>query len=371
MDSRDNLIDLLKELYSQRYRIFSTTIMVGVIAFVASLFLSNFYEANTTFYAASTDVINPSEIFGPPGKTVRYFGVGDDRDRLLTIAQSNPLVDRMIDSFDLFAYYKIKPEHPKARERARLKFRGHYRVVLTKYDGIQLSMEDKDPELAASMANAARHFVNQIATEYLHQSQQHLLQVLEGSINHKQLLLSHLTDSISREQQRAGVYDQTLQRHVIGKFISEKSVELAGERARLNSYRQIGYANRDTIANVTARIAGLETQLAGLTGGIKTSELDIEQFNISGGLVSMLQQQFDNTRNQLSYEIEKANHLRAMLDGSDAMLIVPFDSAQPPMQKSRPKRMFLTVTVMIIGFLFSCFYFLVRRQFDHVVFRDV
>lgn len=355
MASHDSLVGILRLLYAWRKKLLRAALAVGVLSAVVSLFLPDYYQSRTVFYAASTDVANPDGIFGPPGQAMEYFGSGADRDRILTIANSTVLLDRMIDSFGLMDRYKIKSDHPKARERARLKFSGYYKVMETKFDGIQIEMEDKDPRMAADMANAARMFIDQIALGYVQGSQRRLLATLDGSIREKQGYLDGLADSLSRVQQQTGVYDTREQGRYIGSMISHKSVELAGDRARLEMYRKIGYTNRDTIANITARIAGLETELADLTGATSGRGFDIARYNTGSGLVATLQQQYENTKNQLSYEIEKANHLRAVLDG-EVSVIVPFEEALPPVSKHRPKRAVLVGTAVFLSLLFGALF---------------
>lgn len=366
MASHDSLIGILQLLHQWRRKLLLSALGIALLTGVVSLLLPDYYQSQTIFYAASADVTNPDEVFGPPGRAVEYFGAGADRDRILTIANSTPFMDRMIDSFGLMQRYDIDEAHPKARERARLRLTDHYQVMETKYDGILIRVEDKDPKLASSMTNAAREFVDRMAVQYVRQSQQRLMQTITGSINTKQLYLDALADSLTRMQQQTGVYDAREQGRLIGFLVSQKTIELAGDKAKLQTYRQIGYNNRDTIANITARIAGLETELADLTGKTSGGGFDIHRFNAGSGLVGMLQQQYENTKNQLSYEIEKANHLQAILNG-EVSAIIPFEEAVPPVTKHRPKRMILVLTAFTLSLLFGSLLVLLVDQWQRGV----
>ncbi|MCO6485982.1 MAG: hypothetical protein J5I41_09445 [Saprospiraceae bacterium] len=358
----DSLLDILRLLYRWRVKLIGAALAIAALTVVITLFMPDYYRSETVFYAASTDMANPDDLFGPVGRGIEYFGTGADRDRLLTIAGSTPFLDRMIDSFELMTRYDIDASHPKARERARLRFGDHYEIIETKYDGIRISVEDKEPAMAAAMANAARTFIDRIAVEYLRANQERMLLTLNGSINTKQAYLVTLSDSLSRTQQSSGVYDAREQGRQVGFLVSQKTVELAGDRARLEMYRKIGYQNRDTIANVTARIASLETELADLTGKTQGRDFDIHRFNAAAGLVAMLQQQYENTKNQLSYEIEKANHLRAILEG-EISAIIPFEEAMPAVSKHRPKRGVLAGISFFLTLLFGALFVLIREQY--------
>ena len=120
--------------------------------------------------------------------------------------------------------------------------------------------------MAAAMANGARELINALTVEYLGGGQQTMLKTLEASIAQKQQELDMLVDSLDAVQRSTGVYHWEEQSKLVGYRLSEKLIELAGDKARLDAYKRMGYSNRDTIANVTARIAAFENQLAELTG---------------------------------------------------------------------------------------------------------
>ncbi len=370
MNTNESLLGVFRILYQWRKRLLYTTLGVGIATALVSLLLANYYQATTTFYAANSDLTKPDRVFGPPGSYVEYFGSGADIDRLMTIAGSVDLLDRMIDTFDLFTLYNIDPDEAKSLERARLKLSGRMEVNQTKYDGITIRVEDKDPEQAADMANMARNIVDQIAREHIRNSQKLLLATYQISINEKQSYLIALADSLEDVQRNFGVYDYRLQYQIIGDQISRKSIQLVGDEARLATYRRIGYNNRDTIANISARVAALQSELADLNGTSTGSQFNIRDFAHGATLFSKVQQQFENTKNQLSYDIEKANHLTAAMNG-DTPAIIPFEQALPPQLKSRPKRAFMVLSAMALAFVFGILFLLVRRQYQMIDWKQL
>lgn len=369
MDSKDSLFGVLQTLYAFRFRLLSAMVLIGILAYLISLTKPDIYQSKTTFYAAGTEMLSPGSVFMANGQAISYFGGRSDRDRLMSIAQSQILADRIIDSFDLFTIYEIAEDEPKARENVRKIFSKSLNVTQTKFDAIEVIFEATDPQLSADVANAVMYFVDQLAVENLQTSQRKLLSTIQGSINQKQSYLSALADSMSGVQQASKVYDLKVQRQIIGREVAERQVWLAGDRAKLEAYRRIGYSNRDTIANLTARIAGFEKTLEELSGKATNPELDMVAFNSKGSLVEMLQQQFENTKNQLSYEIEKANHLTALLQ-ENVTVIVPFEVALPPDTKDRPKRMKLVLTAMILTLIFGSLFLVLRHQFRDLRFSQ-
>ena len=64
MAERENLLDVLKTLIKWWRTIAYLCLGVGIGTALISLFLSNYYESTTTFYANSIDQAKPGQIFG-------------------------------------------------------------------------------------------------------------------------------------------------------------------------------------------------------------------------------------------------------------------------------------------------------------------
>ncbi|MGB3080784.1 MAG: hypothetical protein WBB31_17010, partial [Saprospiraceae bacterium] len=146
---KDSLLPLLGTLYPWRRRIAYVTLTAFVLSVVVCLFMKNYYQGKTVFYAASQDLFKPEKVFGNSQNEVYYYGSGEDIDRIMTIGNSDEVIDFLIDSFDLWSVYKIKSGTPKAHYKLRKAFRENYNILLTKQDALELTIEDKDPERAA------------------------------------------------------------------------------------------------------------------------------------------------------------------------------------------------------------------------------
>ena len=132
-------------------------------AAIISLVLPVYYKSTTIFYAASPDLAVPASIFGISAEAPEYYGTENDIDRILSIANSGQLVAFMVDSFDLYERYDIDPKSLRGAYYVALEFEEHFDVVKTKYDAIELRIEDRDKEMAAKMTKAARNLINALA----------------------------------------------------------------------------------------------------------------------------------------------------------------------------------------------------------------
>ena len=196
MQARETLIDITKLILRRRKAILRNIAIAAVVAIVVSLFLPNYYQATTIFYPASPDIMKPEHIFGQSSQPMEYYGSGLDLDRMLTVAQSNDLVDKMVDSFGLYHRYDIDSTGKLARFKVQKAFRALYSVKKTKLDAIELSIEDKDAEVSARMANAAREKINEISSALIKENLNELANTIENTLQKKQIEIKVLNDSI-------------------------------------------------------------------------------------------------------------------------------------------------------------------------------
>jgi capsular polysaccharide biosynthesis protein len=82
------------------------------------------------------------------------FGSGDDLDRLFATARSNTVMLKMVDSFNLTGYYKLKQKKSYAREAAAKKLISESDIRKTEYGELQIRVWDKDSVMAADICNA-------------------------------------------------------------------------------------------------------------------------------------------------------------------------------------------------------------------------
>jgi len=166
--------------------------------------LPEYYKATTTFYAASPDLNKPDRLFGDTDASYDYYGNDSDIDRIRTMSASNDLVSFMVDSFDLYTNYDLDPTKPKSKHYVQEEFRGSYEVTRTPYNAIEISIEDKSPALAASMANAARNKVEMMAKALIKESQRKQLAIYKSSILDQNKSVASIESEISQLRKKYG-----------------------------------------------------------------------------------------------------------------------------------------------------------------------
>lgn len=204
MEKHADLEGVLKALYRWRKAIMVTTIAAAILSVAISLLLPEYYKSTTTFYAASPDLNKPDRLFGDIDASYNYYGSDADIDRIRTIAESNDLVEFMVDSFDLYTVYDIDFKSPKAKHYVELNFLSNYKALRTEYDALQITIEDKDPRLAAAMANAARNKINTRAKSLIKDSQTKQLAIYNASFADQAKSIKQIEQEIAEVRSQYG-----------------------------------------------------------------------------------------------------------------------------------------------------------------------
>jgi len=339
MEQKDNLLGVLKTLVHYFKFIFGVCTIVGIGSIIIVLLLPVYYQSSTVFLAASPDILTERGLFGTANRDPQQFGNNNDNDRLLTIAESDELSSHIIDKFNLYDHYDIDSSGAKAGFYIKEQFRGIYEVKRTKRDAIQLSIEDKDPALAAAMANAARAKIDGISLGLTKSLLNKQIQTFEQNITSKNRTLSTLSDSLQAVRSRYGIYNTEAQSESLAGSISNKQAKLSSSKAKLAAAK--GRLQKDTLA----------TNIAGLEKEIENLEAQLQKLNRGMPRVMALEDEYEQAFKQVSFDKERLKQLRAAY-AAEVSSIILVEKATVPVVKSRPVRSILVLASVVAAFVF-------------------
>ena len=363
MDYQESLLGVLQTLFKWKKPIILTTLVAAIGSVIIVLLLPVYYQSATTFYAASPDLAMPERMFGTTNEAMEYYGEDEDIDRIMTIATSNELADYLIRTFNLYEHYDIDTNNIKAPYYVRLKLDKLYKVQKTKYDAIQLSVEDRDKQLAAAMASAARAKIDEIGQRLIKNSQSELLKAYESNIAEKELQLDQLNDSLEMIRSRYGVFNTETQSELLATLLAEAEAKLNNSTARLQVYQSSQNVPRDTITNLKATIQGAQQEVNGLRERLN-------QFNRGMATVEVLVQVHLEASKQMGEDKERYKQIKtAQVSPFPAIHLV--EEAAIPIIKSRPKRMIIVMATTALAFLFSAVGALIFDTYRDINWRTI
>jgi len=199
MDKEFNLVAAVRIILKWKTPILILVIVSGIVAGLFSVFvMDEYFLSSSTFYPTNQNINDRSQIFNTQsGAGVEYFGNKSDVNRVLTIANSEPLMNYIIDSFKLVSHYKIDTTAKYWKTKVKKKFDKNYEAIKTEHDAVQVSIFDTDPKLAAAMTNAVVDKVDYLNQYFISTSRQKLYDQLATQIVDQQKNVNAYVDSLS------------------------------------------------------------------------------------------------------------------------------------------------------------------------------
>jgi tyrosine-protein kinase Etk/Wzc len=362
--TNESLLPLMGVFYAKRRFILRVTLAAFLLSLVGSLLMKNYFQGKTIFYAASQDLFKPEKVFGGGQSEMYYYGSGEDIDRILTVGNSNEVIDFLIDSFDLWTVYKVKKGKPLAHYNLRKMVRENYDIMLTKQDALELTIEDRDPARAAAMANAARQNIDERVRAVIKNSQIAVVNSFEKSILGKEVVMNQTLDTLIAFRQRSGIYDPVGQNEILAARVTEATSTLERDKASLDAFKgmKLSAKLRDTLDIIQAKITGAERELAALTGLEGNSNYSLRNFNRNKSTVELLESRYNLAFVQIGYDLEKLKIYKSAIEIEVPSLHV-IEAAEVPLRKYRPKRSVIVIACTVAAFLFSVVAVLVMESY--------
>lgn len=329
MNTTDSLLSLVKVIRKWFKAIFIVCTIAVIGTIIISLQMDNYFKATSIFYAASADLAKPAPIGGFE-VPIDYYGRDEDIDRLLSIANSGEVATKLIKEFDLATHYDIKTNSPKGKNKVYEKFRKLYTAKKNKFDAIEVSMEDTDPEKARDIANRIRELINEIAQRTVKNSQRLLIANYKSNIDTKTLDLDSLTRRIEKTKSEYGIFDSENQGQALAEALG--------------------------IAKSQQQIDAINKEISNFTKGVSR--------------VIVLEQEQKEFGLQLSLDKERYKQLLSA-EQSDFNAIHLIEGAETPLVKSRPRRSILVIGSALVSFFFCLLAVLIVEKFRSINWKEL
>jgi len=236
-------------------------------------------------------------------------------------------------------------------------------VKKTKYESIELSMEDKDKEIAAAIANAARVKTDEIAQRLIKDNQGLQIESYKANIKQKDEDIRIIGDSLSRVRERFHIDDSETQGQTLARLLASAKARLARNQARYNILQSNSGISRDTLLFISAMISGTKAE-------IQNIEQEVELFRKGLSPVLALEEMLNEAREQISLDRENLKQIQGVYDKGFPAIITMEKASIPPV-KSRPKRSILVIASALIAFIFSSIAVLLIDTYKDVNWKEI
>ena len=173
----------LLQIISKYFRLLC---FLGLITIVISSLISLFlieekFQSSVIIYPTTTNSVSQALLVkhNPYRKDVLEFGEEEQAEQLLQVLNSDEIRDSIINRFNLFSHYEVNPNDVHHRTIMKDLYGKSIKIKKTKFNSIEVSVLDKNPQVAADIANEYLVLIDFVIARIREARAQQALEVLD------------------------------------------------------------------------------------------------------------------------------------------------------------------------------------------------
>lgn len=271
-----SLVEVLRFALRWKWHIIVLTALAGVAGAVFSgpQFITPKFESKVIFYPTTINSISNAILSDATLKEtdVLEFGEESEAEYALQILNSAPLMGKVVRRFDLMNHYGIDPNSGYPQTKLAQEIKSNFDFKRTELLSIEITVLDKDPQVAADIANYISAVLDTTKTEIQRQVAQKAFDIIEKEYTLKLNEVEELQNTIN-----------TLTTGSDGDNFSNpfarKNKKAARQDALLNAESLgAGKGNLGTVLRLTEGLSLQVEQLNNLKKKYEKAKVDLEEF---------------------------------------------------------------------------------------------
>ncbi|MEI7725604.1 MAG: hypothetical protein WCK09_10900 [Bacteroidota bacterium] len=187
-------------LYKWRKPLFIVMVvaLVGSWFFSSPWFITPKFKSTVIMFPASSSSISKSLLNeqSVKGQDITAFGEDDQAEQLLQILNSNKIRDRVMRKFNLMKHYDIDSTSDVKYSNLFKEYDNNITFRRTEFMAVQISVYDKDPQMAADIANTIASLLDSAKNDMMRQRSVKGFQVVEAEYNSMKAEKDKIVDSL-------------------------------------------------------------------------------------------------------------------------------------------------------------------------------
>lgn len=161
---QEQRMNLFVTLWAKRKILIIVTTAGLVVSTLVAFLMTPLYRSTAIVFPAATSTVSFSEQRNAKASSMD-FGEEEQAEQLIQILQSSKVRDKVVQQFDLMKHYNINASDANKHYKLVKEYNSHILFVRTRYGSIQIDVLDKDPQLAADMANKIVDLIDTVKNE--------------------------------------------------------------------------------------------------------------------------------------------------------------------------------------------------------------
>ncbi len=192
---RPDSIDLVNFII-MNFRVFIITgFAAAVLSAAVTLLIKPLYESRVILYPSS-NIAETRTMLGVVSSEATLFGDDDGTEKLLQILNSEQIREYLKTKYNLPSHYNVRPDHKYPNTLIAQKMKRYIHSSKTSYGSVEISVRDRDREMACAMANDIAARADTIFNNLQRNAASGMLSEINKSYEEQLSLIKHYEDSL-------------------------------------------------------------------------------------------------------------------------------------------------------------------------------
>lgn len=172
--------------------------LVASIVFSSSYFITPKFRSTVIMFPVATNSVSKVLISQNSGVKEDILGFGEEEqaEQMLQILNSNMIRDRIIEKYNLMEHYGIEDDSRFKHTRLHKEYENNVKFRKTEYLAVKVTVMDKDPEFAASIANDIAELVDSVKNQMQRERARKAFLIVEEEYTMLQEEVQQIVDSL-------------------------------------------------------------------------------------------------------------------------------------------------------------------------------
>jgi len=191
--------DLILYIWKRKNPLTLITLAAAIISTLVSLAITPMFKSTVVLFPASESPVSKSLLQTNYQDRIGMLGFGAEEqlERILQVLHSDEIRGRIIEQFSLMEHYEIDPLKQYPKTKLFEEYASNIKFKRTEYNSIVIEVRDKDPQMAADLANGIASLVDNTMNQMKQDRAMKAFELVEKEYNSAKYRVKELNDSIS------------------------------------------------------------------------------------------------------------------------------------------------------------------------------
>lgn len=249
------------------WKLLTVVFVLGVIASgIIAWCITPLYKSTTVIIPSNSNRLSKAIMDYHYSMDFMDYGSERDCEYAIQILGSKRMQMAVCKHFNLMEHYEIAADNPHRMFVLETKYNSRVSMKRTEYMGVEISVLDQDPQMAADMANYIATMYDTLCREIHHDRAVSAAEVMEGVC----LSLEREIDSLSKNKDEGGRWKELLITDKCGKLanLQTRAIETKVDKGTSVSYKYV--VDPATVADKKASPKRMLIVLGGSLGAVVT-----------------------------------------------------------------------------------------------------